>query len=78
MKSEDRQIIFALQQCRKSGTSITCDFSLTNKGQDRNFVWVTNESRLFDELGNSYQGTNGKIANQTGDWTKIGFISGDH
>lgn len=76
IKIEDHQIAFALQQCRKSGTSITCDFSLTNNGTDRNFAWVTGESRLFDELGNGYQGTNGQIANQKGNWAKIGFVSG--
>lgn len=76
MKAEDHQIAFALQQCRKSGTSITCDFLLTNKGQDRWFKLVAFRSHLFDELGNGYEGKNAQLANQQGSEPRIAFIAG--
>ncbi len=76
MKAEEHQIIFNLQQCRKSGTSITCDLMLTNTGKDRRFKLSTYRSKLFDELGNGYKGTDAQVANQTGDMPEIGFING--
>ena len=76
MKAEDHSVLFALHECRKSGSSITCIFSLTNKGQDRRFKVYGYESRLFDELGNSYKSSEIQIANQTGGQPEIGFISG--
>lgn len=73
---EDHQIVFDLQKCVKSGSSIICDFSLTNKGDDRWFVWVTEESKVYDELGNGYMGASGKLAKESGGSVRIGFISG--
>jgi hypothetical protein len=76
MKAEEHQVVFNLQQCRKSGTSITCDLTLTNAGQDRRFRLSTYRSKLFDELGNGYRGEDAQVANQTGDSPEIGFING--
>lgn len=76
MKAEDHSVLFALHECRKSGSSITCVFSLTNKGQDRRFRLSTYESKLFDELGNGYSGSEVQIANKTGNTPEIVFISG--
>lgn len=76
MKAEDHSVAFGLQQCRKSGSSITCDFSVTNKGQDRRFLLSIYQSGLFDELGNGYKGSEAQVANQTGDSPEIGFING--
>jgi hypothetical protein len=76
MKAEDHSVLFALHECRKSGSSITCIFSLTNKGQDRQFRLSIFESKLFDELGNGYSGSEAQIANKTGDTPQIGFING--
>jgi hypothetical protein len=75
MKTEDHQVLFALHECRKSGSSITCFFSLTNKGQDRRFRFSRYESKLFDELGNGYKGSDAQVANQTGGRPEIDFIS---
>lgn len=75
MKAEDHSVLFALHECRKSGSSITCQFSLTNKGQDRRFRLYGYNSKLFDELGNGYKGSETQIANQTGDSPEIGFIN---
>jgi hypothetical protein len=76
MKAEDHSILFALHQCRKSGSAITCDFSLTNKGSDRRFKFVIYRSNLYDELGNGYNGKNGQLANQDGGQPSIDFVSG--
>lgn len=76
MKTEDHSVLFALHECRKSGSSITCLFSLTNKGQDRRFRLLTYVSKVFDELGNGYSGSEAQIANQTGNTPQISFIGG--
>jgi hypothetical protein len=76
MKAEDHSVLFALHECRKSGSSITCLFSLTNKGQDRRFRLSTYDSKIFDELGNGYSGSEAQVANQTGNTPQISFIGG--
>lgn len=76
LKAEEHSVVFNLQQCRKSGTSITCDFTITNTGQDRRFRLSTHNSKLFDELGNGYKGADAQVANQSGDSPEIGFING--
>jgi cbb3-type cytochrome oxidase subunit 3 len=76
LKVEDHEIVFNLQQCKKSGTTITCDFSLTNSGADRRFKLVARKSNLFDELGNGYKGQNAQLANQSENEPRIDFISG--
>lgn len=76
MKIEDHSIVFNLQQCRKSGTAITCEFSLTNTGQDRRFKLVASRSNLYDELGNGYDGRSGQLANENGGEPRITFIAG--
>lgn len=76
MKIEDHSVVFGLQQCRKSGSAITCDFLLTNKGADRRFRFVVYRSNLYDELGNGYNGKKGQLANQEGSNPQIDFVSG--
>jgi len=76
MKTEDHSVLFNLHQCRKSGSSITCDFTFTNKGPDRKFQFVVYRSNLFDELGNTYDGKNGQIASNAGSSPEIVFVSG--
>lgn len=76
MKTEDHSVLFSLQQCRKSGSSITCEFLFTNKGADRQFQFVIYRSNLYDELGNGYDGKKGQLANKDGSNIRIDFISG--
>ncbi len=76
MKIEDHSVVFDLKQCRKSGSAITCDFLLTNKGADRRFQFVVYRSNLYDELGNGYNGKKGQLANQDGSNPRIDFVSG--
>ena len=76
MKTEDHSVVFGLQQCRKSGSAITCDFLFTNKGSDRRFQFVVYRSNLYDELGNGYNGKKGQLANQDSGNPRIDFVSG--
>lgn len=76
LRIDDHFVVFDLKQCRKSGSSISCEFTLTNTGPDREFVFNSYRSSLFDELGNGYRGANAQIANQIGDYPRIGFVSG--
>lgn len=75
MKAEDHSVLFNLQNCRRSGSSITCDLLITNKGTDRKFWLLSYNSVLYDELGNGYRGSEAKVANQTGNSPEIGFIN---
>ena len=76
MKIEANQVVFDLRQCRKTGTTIICDFVLTNNGEDRRLFMRADSSRLFDELGNGYDGKTIKLANQSSYRAEIGFVSG--
>ncbi len=76
MKTEDHSILFSLQECRKSGSSISCEFLFTNKGSDRRFQFAIYQSNLYDELGNGYDGKIGQLANKDGNNIRIDFISG--
>lgn len=76
LRVEDRFVVFEVKQCRKSGSSIACEFSLTNTGPDREFGFNSRGSSLYDELGNGYRGADAQIANQTGEYPRIGFVSG--
>jgi len=76
MRAEDHLVLFALHQCRKSGSSIVCDMSLTNKGDDRQFELITYRSRLYDELGNGYRGSDARVAREQGGSPRIDFIKG--
>jgi hypothetical protein len=76
MKTEDHSILFNVHQCRKSGTSITCDLTFINKGTDRRFQFVISRSNLFDELGNTYNGRDGFVANSDVNDPRINFITG--
>jgi len=42
----------------------------------RRFELSRYSSKLFDELGNGYKGSDAQVANQTGGSPEIGFISG--
>ncbi|MFH0775720.1 MAG: FlgO family outer membrane protein [bacterium] len=52
--------LFALEECKKSGEVITCDFTVTNKNTD--LAWIIIDSNysqpyvyLYNDLGNSYR-----------------------
>ena len=53
---------FALDSCTKSGTSIACNFTVTNNGQDRQLSIRTGNSNLIDDSNNQASATHAGIA----------------
>lgn len=56
---------FDLQRCRLSGTSVLCEFTITNNDRDRRLA-INNRTRMFDDFGNESEGRNYQIADKTG------------
>jgi TolB-like protein len=59
-------IEFAINGCKKSGSTVTCDYTLTNKEDDVAVICYasgSNGSELYDDLGNQYGGGIIKLAN---------------
>jgi hypothetical protein len=53
---------FQLSSCRSSGGNMTCQFMITNDASaDRRFVLYANSSRMFDDGGNEYIGTQAQV-----------------
>lgn len=83
-KVEANNFTFELQECKMSGTNITCKLLITNNDQDRELTvnphrfigghW-RNLSRIFDDSGNIYEATQVQIGNQRGRKAKLMLIS---
>lgn len=53
---ESKGFTFTLQECKKSGESVKCNFLITNNGQDKQFaIKYSTGTRMFDDLGNEYK-----------------------
>jgi hypothetical protein len=66
--AESNFFTFEIHQCRQSGTTVSCDLSITNKdNMDKilKFEWNSN-GRVFDELGNQGTMFDWMIANKSG------------
>lgn len=59
-----KSFTFELQSCSLSGTTVDCLIVVENEVADRALM-LSEESRLFDELGNEYQPQLLRIANST-------------
>lgn len=57
---------FELQGCRRSGSTVSCEFVITNEDKDRRLVFGDYNSKLFDNMGNEGRPKNVYIANQSG------------
>ena len=63
MSIEKNNLVFTLKECKYSGGSVTCSFTVTNKSQTDVEIclyakWLTGPSqasRLYDDLGNEYR-----------------------
>jgi TolB-like protein len=66
---------FELQQCRMSGTTVACDFVVTNNGDDRR-IGLGNVTKLFDDLGNEYSANQVSIASKQGYDAYADLVSG--
>lgn len=60
-KIDSNFFTFELQQCQMSGTSVTCDLMITNKGDDRR-IGLGSRTRLFDDQGNAYYAERVRVA----------------
>lgn len=55
--------VFELDSCSKSGELVTCEFTITNEGADRELMLDAYASSLYDDRGNEYRGDRVWIAN---------------
>ena len=62
LKADSHFFSVELKQCRMSGSTVICDFVITNKEADRE-LGLSNGSRLFDDLGNQYGQSDPKYGN---------------
>lgn len=67
---EVKNFLFQLQQCKISGQTVTCDFMVTSKGQDREITILGHTgSRILDDIGNEYKASNVIMGNASdADW----------
>jgi hypothetical protein len=63
-RKEVGNIVYLLKGCRKSDTSVKCEFAITNKAAERRFtLWADNPgfstgtSTIVDSTGKSYRGS---------------------
>jgi formylglycine-generating enzyme required for sulfatase activity/TolB-like protein len=61
---ESNFFTFELHRCRRSGTSVICEFTITNNDKDRNLrIQADSDNKLYDEFNNASQGNGSEIAN---------------
>lgn len=77
---EAKGFIFRLEECKMSGTSVSCKILITNNENDRNLSIYTKSysgsSRIFDDSGNEYTATQVQIGNQFGSAATAMLVSG--
>ena len=67
---------FDLQRCRLSGTSVLCEFVITNNDQDRR-LGIGNGTAMFDDFGNEARPRGIQVADKSGyGWAQAALISG--
>jgi hypothetical protein len=54
---------FDLNKCAQSGSSVLCNFTITNLGEYRHLWVLTGDSNIIDGQGNQVFGQNAKMAN---------------
>lgn len=63
---EAKGINFTLQECKRSGESVTCYFLITSNGQDRKLqLYGDDASRLFDDAGNEYRANMSQLGDES-------------
>ena len=66
---------FELQRCLLSGTTVMCELTITNKGDDRQISFGSS-SRLFDDQGNEYEAERVRLASKEGYWADAILVAG--
>jgi hypothetical protein len=74
LRKESNFITFDLDKCRSSGTSVVCDFTVTNNDKDR--VLQISTSYLFDSFGNQFQSVRAQLASSTGSNPRAFLVTG--
>lgn len=72
---ESHFFTFDLQRCRLSGTSVLCDFIITNNERDRK-LGIGGDTRMFDDFGNEVRLGGIQIADKSGRYVEPVLISG--
>ncbi len=72
-----KNFLFQLQICKLTGQTVTCDFMVTSKGQDRELTLLGNAgSRIFDDMGNEFKASNVIMGNASdSDWVTNRLVS---
>jgi hypothetical protein len=73
-RAEDQFFSFELHECVKSGTTVECSLTVTNKGDDRRFNIWNRQTYLYDDSGNNYRSTKLKLADKENPGT-ITFVA---
>lgn len=68
---EVKNFLFQLQKCTLSGQTVTCDFLVTNKDNDRQLTICSNcflygRSRIVDDMGNEFNASKVQMGNSSG------------
>jgi hypothetical protein len=53
-RKEVNNFVYLLKGCRKSDTSVKCEFTITNKGVEKNFDMGNSYTTIIDSNGKSY------------------------
>jgi formylglycine-generating enzyme required for sulfatase activity/TolB-like protein len=61
---ESNFFTFELHRCRRSGTSVICEFTITNNDKDRELGIYGYYSKLYDEYNNESKGSAAEMANK--------------
>lgn len=66
---------FELLKCRLSGTTVFCDFTITNNDQDR-YLSINGGSYLFDDFNNEVRSNRIELANEASYGVRAYLVSG--
>jgi TolB-like protein len=62
-----QDFVFELNSCKMAGDSVTCYLTIRNDLNEDRQLWLYHtSSRLFDEAGNEYRGSEGKFGSRSG------------
>ena len=72
-----KNFLFQLQECKLAGQTVTCDFMVTSKGQDRELTILGyTGSRIFDDMGNEFKAGSVIMGNASdSDWVTDRLVS---
>jgi hypothetical protein len=76
-RKEAKNIVYLLKGCRKSDTSMKCEFVITNKAAERDFTLNDSYSSIIDSNGKSYLTSNVDLGGKSDNYYRsISIASG--